>query len=77
VGTWSKVTAWTRRWTDTWPGWFSPRKQVGASPPAISVPGRLVHRAMSRAAAMVSHGPAMNSPMMISAKLVTNAWLAG
>ena len=43
---------------------------------AISVPGRLVHRAMSRAAAMVSHGPAMNSPMMINAKLVTNAWIS-
>jgi hypothetical protein len=27
---------------------------------AISVPGRLVHRAMALAAAMVSHGPAMN-----------------
>ena len=50
----------------------------GSSPmrrAAISVPGRLVHRAMSRAAAMVSHGPAMNSPMMISAKLVANAWI--
>ena len=30
---------------------------------AISVPGRLVHRAMARAAAMVSHGPAMNRPI--------------
>ena len=41
---------------------------------AISVPGRLVHRAMTRAAAMVSHGPAMNRPTMMSAKLDTNAW---
>ena len=41
---------------------------------AISVPGRLVHRAMALAAAMVSHGPAMNRPTMMSAKLDTNAW---
>ena len=41
---------------------------------AISVPGRLVHRAMTLAAAMVSHGPAMNRPTMMSAKLDTNAW---
>ena len=41
---------------------------------AISVPGRLVHRAMALAAAMVSHGPAMNRPRRMSAKLDTNAW---
>jgi hypothetical protein len=41
---------------------------------AISVPARLVHRAMARAAAMVSHGPAMNRLTMMSAKLDTNAW---
>src|SRR6266404_8325801 len=41
---------------------------------AISVPGRLVHRAMALAAAMVSHGPAMNRPAMMRAKLDTNAW---
>ena len=41
---------------------------------AISVPGRLVHRAMILAAAMVSHGPAMNRPTMMSAKLDSNAW---
>ncbi|HET9970717.1 MAG TPA: hypothetical protein VFQ68_20950 [Streptosporangiaceae bacterium] len=41
---------------------------------AISVPGRLVCRAMSLAAAMVSHGPAMTSPAMMSRKPGTNAW---
>src|SRR5690242_21695801 len=36
---------------------------------AISVPGRLVRRAMGRAAAMVSHGPAMARPAMMTRKL--------
>src|ERR1700761_7884139 len=40
---------------------------------AISVLGRLVHRAMPRAAAMVSHGPAMNRLATMIAKLDTNA----
>ena len=35
---------------------------------AISAPGRLVRRAMTRAAAMVSHGPAMTRPTMMSRK---------
>ncbi|GEM_PF-3962127 len=41
---------------------------------AISVPGRLVRRAMSLATVMVSHGPAMTRPTMMSRKLDTNAW---
>src|SRR5690242_21935736 len=36
---------------------------------ASSVPGRLVHRAMARAAAMVGHGPAMSRPTLMSEKL--------
>jgi hypothetical protein len=35
---------------------------------AIRVPGRLARRAMTRAAAIVSHGPARIRPIMISAK---------
>ena len=35
---------------------------------AISAPGRLVRRAMTRAAVMVSHGPAMIRPTMMSRK---------
>jgi hypothetical protein len=42
---------------------------------AISVPGRLVHRAMPLAAAMVSHGPATNRPTMMSKKLDAHAWI--
>ena len=42
---------------------------------ASSGAGRLVHRAMARAAAMVSHGPAMNRPTMMSRKLDMNAWI--
>ena len=40
---------------------------------AISVPGPLVQRAMALAAAMVSHGPAMSRPAMMSGKLDSNA----
>ena len=40
---------------------------------AIRVPGRLVRRAMTRAVAMVSHGPARTRPTMMSAKPGTNA----
>ena len=40
---------------------------------AISAPGRLARRAMTRAPAIVSHGPAMTRPIMISAKPVMNA----
>ena len=40
---------------------------------AISVLGCLVHRAMSLATAMVSHGPAKIRPTMMIAKLDTNA----
>jgi hypothetical protein len=36
---------------------------------AISVPGRLVHRAMALAAARVIHGPAITRPTMMSPKL--------
>ena len=42
---------------------------------ASSVAGRLVHRAMARAATIVSHGPAMNRPTMMSRKLDMNAWI--
>src|SRR5260370_4999481 len=40
---------------------------------AISVLGRLVHRAMPRAAAMVRHGPAMKRPRGARAKLDADA----
>ena len=40
---------------------------------AISAPGRLARRARTRAPAIVSHGPAMTRPIMISAKPGTNA----
>ena len=51
---------------------------LGSSPmrrAASSVAGRLVHRAMARAAAMVSHGPAMNRPTRMMKKLDANAWI--
>ena len=42
---------------------------------AISAPGRLVRRAMIRAPVIVSHGPAMTRPTMISRQPGTSAWI--
>ncbi len=50
---------------------------LGSSPmrrAASSVAGRLVHRAMAAAAAMVSHGQATNRPTRMTRKLDANAW---
>ncbi len=50
---------------------------LGLSPmrrAASRVAGRLVHRAIAAAAAMVSHGPAMNRPTRMMKKLDANAW---
>ena len=46
---------------------------------AIRVPGRLARRAMTRAPAIVSHGPARIRPIMISAKpgTYTSTWAPG